>query len=104
MEHKHDVDVVETLVEIGMTDPVVVKKHGHQEYVKIHHHYFHPKTHIPLTTSSDDCNMSPVEGKTFSELRSMQNCQCLMYTNGTNKYVCKYVMKIDASNYVVLRA
>jgi hypothetical protein len=104
LANKHDIEVVETLVEIGMADPIVVNEHGHQEDVKIHHHYFHPKKHIPKTMSSDDCNMSPVEGKTFSVLRSMHNCQSLMCTNGTNKYVCKYVMKIDASNYVVFWA
>ena len=65
LANKHDVEVVETSVEIGKADPVVVNEHGLQEYVKINHHYFHPKKHIPLRMSSDDCNMSPVEGNTF---------------------------------------
>ena len=29
LANKHDVEVVETLVEIGVTDPVFVNKHGH---------------------------------------------------------------------------
>ena len=70
-----------------MADPIVVNKHGHQDDVKIHHHYFHPNKHTPMTMRSDYCNMEPVEGKTFSVLRSMQNCQSVMCTNDTNKYV-----------------
>jgi len=54
--------------------------------------------------TTDDYNISPAEGKTFSVLRSMQNIQYLYCTNGVNKYVCKYVAKLDQANYVVVRA
>ena len=46
--------------------------------------------------------MSPVEGYTFSQLRSMQNVQCLMYSAGANKYICKYIGKMDENNYTVV--
>ena len=46
--------------------------------------------------------MSPVEGKTFSVCRSMQNIQLLTDCGGVNKYVCKYIGKIDESNYVII--
>ena len=49
-------------------------------------------------------NISPVEGKTFSVLKSMQNVQWLTKTNGVNKYVCKYIGKIDENNLVIVRS
>ena len=52
--------------------------------------------------STFDTNMSPVEGKTFSACLSMQNIQTLTDCGGVNKYVCKYVGKIDEQNYVVV--
>ena len=48
--------------------------------------------------------MSPVEGYTFSNCRSMQNIQLLTQTGGVNKYVCKYIGKVDEQNYVVVKA
>ena len=52
--------------------------------------------------STFDTNMSPVEGKTFSACLSMQNIQTLTDCGGVNKYVCKYVGKIDEQNYAVV--
>ena len=48
--------------------------------------------------------MSPVEGYTFSNCRSMQNIQLLTQTGGVNKYVCKYIGKVDEQNYVADKA
>lgn len=64
--------------------------------------HFHPKRHIPPTNPSDDLNMSPVEGKTFAVTRAMQNAQLLTDCGGVNKYVCKYIGKIDEKNYVIV--
>ena len=46
--------------------------------------------------------MSPVEGCTFSQLRSMKSVQSLMYSPGTKKYICKYIGKIDENNRIVV--
>ena len=64
--------------------------------------FLHPQRHIPPTNPSDDINMSPVEGYTFAICRSMQNLQQLILTGGVNKYVCKYIGKIDEQNYIVI--
>ena len=42
--------------------------------------------------------MSPVESKIFSVFCSIQNIQMISGTNGMNKYVCIYIVKIDESN------
>ena len=34
----------------------------------------------------------------------MQNIQCLTQSGGMNKYVCKYIGKIDENNHVIIRA
>ena len=34
----------------------------------------------------------------------MQNIQCLTQSGGLNKYVCKYIGKIDENNHVIIRA
>ena len=46
--------------------------------------------------------MSPVEGYTFAQLRSMQNVQSLLYSPGTNKYICKYIGEMDENNRIVV--
>ena len=65
---------------------------------------FHPKRHILPTNPSDDLNMSPVDRKTFSICRSIQNAQLLTYCDGVKKYVYKYIDKIDESNYIIVNA
>ena len=49
-----------------------------------------------------DRNINLVEGYTFAQLRSMQNVQTLMYSPGTNKYICKYIGKMDENSYNVV--
>ena len=33
-----------------------------------------------------------------------KNIQCLIHSGGINKYICKYIGKIDENNYVIIRA
>lgn len=61
--------------------------------------YFHPKKHSPPWKPCDP-NLSPCETKTFIMCRSMQNIQCLCGAGGSCKYCCKYVSKIDKTNYM----
>ena len=89
-------DCVDRLVKIGLAEFVS------GDDIKYHHDFFTPKRHIPPTMSTFDMNMSPVEGKTFSACLSMQNIQMLTDCGGVNKYVCKYIGKIDEQNYVVI--
>ena len=61
-------------------------------------------TYIPRTHGFDDINMSPAETKLFTACRSMQNIQSFHYTNGVNKYVCKYCAKLDQQNCIIARS
>ena len=87
-----------------MIDPLQINEHGFEKKWKSKLSFLHPRRHIPPTNPNNDINMSPVEGYTFSNCRSMQNIQCLTQTGGVNKYVCKYIGKIDEQNYIVVQA
>ena len=100
----HSEEVIQILQDVGMAEVQEVNEYGCQTKFTCCHPYFHPVKHIPPTLTTFDCNMSPVEGKTFCVCRSQQNIQSLIGTNGTNKYICKYCSKMDKSNYVVFRA
>ena len=89
-------DCIDRLVRIGLAEILP------NDEIKYHHDFFTPKQHIPPTMSTHDMNMSPVEGKTFAACQSMQNIQMLTDCGGVNKYVCKYIGKIDEQNYVVI--
>ena len=91
-------------MKIGLADPIKVNKFGATTAFNARHNYFHPKRHIPPTNPNDTSNISPVEGYTFSILKSMQNVQSLTHTNGLTKYVCKYVCKIDEHNRIIVSA
>ena len=95
-------DCIERLTKIGMIDEIDTNEHGCKKPYKSKLAFLHPKRHIPPTNPSDDINMSPVEGYTFANCRSMQNIQLLTQTGGVNKYVCKYIGKIDEQNYIVV--
>ena len=89
-------------MKIGMIEPIEINENGYQRPYKCKLPFLHPQRHIPPTNPNDDINMSPCESLTFSVCRSMQNIQCLTQSNGVNKYVCKYIGKIDEQNYVVV--
>ena len=97
-------EVKERLVKLGMIDPIEINELGYETPFKCTDDFFHPSKHIPPTNPTEDINMSPVEGYTFSICKSMQNIQLIKGTGGCNKYVCKYVGKIDEQNYVVVKA
>ena len=46
--------------------------------------------------------MSPIEGRTFSYCILIKNIQLLTDFDRVNKYVCKYIVKIDKKYYVVI--
>ena len=64
---------------------------------------FHPMRHIPRTNPNGDLNISPVEGNTFANCRSMENIQILTQSGGVNKYVCKHIAKMDEQNFVIVK-
>ena len=99
----HLPEVIEILRDIDLCEPERKNEHGFVYLFKSSHPFFHPTKHIPPILTTDDYNISPAEGKTFAVLRSMQNVQYLYCTNGVKKYVCKYVSKLDQTNYVVVR-
>ena len=81
------------LPKIELIDPVLEIKYGRKTAIKSKLLFLHPKHHIPPTNSSEDINMSPCEGQTFSISCSMQNMQILLHGGGVNKYVCKYKVR-----------
>ena len=104
IESKQSKECIDRLVKIGLAEPITRNEFGVPSDFKSNHNYFHPKRHIPPTNPNDTYNISPVEGYTFSILKSMQNVQSLTHTNGLNRYVCKYVGKIDEQNQVLVRS
>ena len=97
-------DCKDVLVKIGLAEKPVVNKYGYESEFKSSCKFFHPTRHIPPTNPVDYTNISPVEGKTFCACLSMQNIQWLTTSGGLNKYICKYIGKIDENNYVIIRA
>lgn len=96
--------VKERLVRLGLIDQIDINDLGFETPYQCSDNFFHPTRHIPSTNPSEDVNMSPVEAYTFAVCQSMQNIQLIKGTGGCNKYVCKYVGKIDEQNYVVVKA
>lgn len=92
----------ERLVKIGLAEDIEEEENGYRKDFKSHLPLFHPKRHIPPTNPNGDLNISPVEGYTFANCLSMQNIQVLTQSGGVNKYVCKYIAKIDEQNYIVV--
>lgn len=102
IETKRSEDCIDRLIQIGLAEPITANIYGVKSKFRSYHSYFHPMRHIPPTNPNDDFNISPVEGYTFSICRSMQNIQNLTHTNGLNRYVCKYIGKIDEQNRILI--
>ena len=98
------VPVKEKLIELQLIDGIEVNDLNYETPFECKDDFFHPTRHIPPTNPNEDVNMSPVDSYTFSICQSMQNIQLIKGTGGCNKYVCKYVGKIDEQNYVVVKA
>ena len=80
-------DCLDKLVQIGMIESFPPNEHGYVKKWKSKLAFLHPQRHIPPTNPNNDINMSPVEGYTFANCRSMQNIQLLTQSGGVNKYV-----------------
>ena len=102
LPNDYSLECLERLVKIGLVEPIEVNENGYEAPFKSCHEYFHPKRHIPPTNPTGDINMSPVDGYFFTACRSMQNVQWLTQAGGVNKYVVKYIGKIDEQNYVIV--
>ena len=87
-----------------MVQPIQMNEHGYVKKWKSKLAFLHLQRHIPPTNLNYDINMSPVEGYTFANCRLMQNIQILTQCGGVNKYVCKYIGKVDEQNYVIVQA
>jgi len=102
LPNNYSLECLNRLVKIGIIKPIQVKEDGYEAPLKSSLEYFHPKRHIPPTNPTGDINMSPVDGYLFNACRSMQNVQWLTQCGGVNKYVVKYIGKIDEQNYVII--
>ena len=92
----------DVLTRVGLMEPPVLHSNGYEEPPVFNHDMFKPSRHIPPTNPTNDCNISPVIGYTFAATQSMQNAQVLTLANGANKYVAKYLVKIDEQNRVII--
>eukprot|EP00984_Skeletonema_dohrnii_P023809 scaffold12895_cov164-Skeletonema_dohrnii-CCMP3373.AAC.6 len=90
--------------EWGVSAQELLEKIGlfNKESGKYEHSWFTPTRHMTACQPNATCNMSPVDRKLFAVLRSMQNLQYLLHTNGVCKYVVKYLVKIDQGNRITL--
>ena len=95
-------ECIDRLKQIGLVEQAEPNEVGYMKPYKSKLSLFHPKRHIPPTNPNGDLNISPVEGYTFANCRSMQNIQVLTQCGGVNKYVNKYIAKIDEQNYVIV--
>ena len=104
MELRNDYSVacLKVLESIGLTDTLSFDSEGNVTEFKSSLDFFHPVRHIPPTNPTTDKNISPVEGYTFANLKSIQNVQRLKGSGGTSKCLCKYIAKIDEQNYCVI--
>ena len=102
LPNDYSLECIERLVKIGLIEPIHVTDDGYEAPFKSCLEYFHPKRHIPPTNPTGDINMSPVDGYLFTACKSMQNVQWLTQCGGVNKYVVKYIGKIDEQNYVIV--
>jgi hypothetical protein len=93
---------LETLQRIGLAHIPQPDQNGYQCPPIFHHKFFTPTRHIPAINLNCDKNISPIESRLFLLCRSMQNVQLIRGTGGCNKYVCKYIAKIDEQNYVIV--
>ena len=64
--------------------------------------YFQPTRHMAPCITNAQCNMSPIIPEYFMMFKSMHNAQVISQSNGTSKYICKYVTKIDEGNKAIL--
>ena len=102
---KFDEECVKRFEDIGIVEPSTINEHGWcSNWLKSDHPYFNPVRHIPPTNPSHDPNMSPVNGLTFSHCKSMQNAQFITQSGGCNKYINKYLTKLDENNSVFTKS
>ena len=59
-------ECIDILIKCGLATQEFEHENGYQPKFKSTLDFFHPQRHIPPTNPSDDINMSPVEGYTFS--------------------------------------
>ena len=102
LPNDYSLECLERLEKIGIIEKIQVTEDGYEVPFKSNLPYFHPKRHIPPTNPTGDINMSPVDGYLFTACLSMQNVQWLTNSGGVNKYVVKYIGKIDEQNYVII--
>ena len=95
-------DCKNILQRIGLMEQLENNEFDYESENKFYHEFFKPKRHIPPTNPTLDPNMSPVIGELFSATKSMQNAQVLTQTNGCNKYLCKYIAKVDEQNQIII--
>ncbi len=98
LNNDYSYNVLERLHQIGIVNNINTDQNGQIISFWSDLPYFNPRRHLPRTNRMHDQNISLVESKTFSAFRRMQNIQMISGTNGMNKYVCKYIVKIDESN------
>ena len=102
LPNDYSIPCLKVLEKAGLVDELEIDDDGNVTLFKSNLPFFHPKRHVPPTNPTNDINISPVEGYTFSVMKSMQNIQRLTGTGGCSKYVCKYIGNIDEQNYVVV--
>ena len=66
------------------------------------HPYFNQSRQIPTCVTNQMDNMSQTTAELFMMCRYMTNVQVLAHSNGTMKYICKYVSKFGDRNRIIV--
>ena len=103
LPNDYSIQCLRILRRSGLIEELDIDLDGNVKVFKSTLPFFHPQRHVHPTNPTNDVNISPLEGYTFSVMNSMQNIQRLTGTGGCSKYVCKYIGKIDEQNYVVVK-
>lgn len=104
LPNEYSVQCLKMLGRSGLVDEIEINSDENLTLFKSSLPFFHPRRHVPKINPTNDVNISPVEGYTFSVMKSMQNIQRLTGTGGCLEYVCEYIGKIDEQKYVVVEA
>ena len=94
LTNDYSVSCLKILQCIGLNKKLHIYSDGNVLEFKICVPLFHPYRHVPPTNTTNCINIYPVEGYTFSVLKSIHNVQVLTAASGCSKYISNYIEKL----------
>ena len=97
LDVEHSSNAVQIMERLGLCKPL---GDTGGEFVPTKEYLQSKRIHAPVRHGEG--NITPVVGRLFAATRSTMNVQ-ICTSNGTTRYVVKYVVKIDENNYVTFK-